>query len=757
MTNLVPVPSEDPVIQIETTTRVLGGIDGPSNLQAQALLNRTAYLRQLLDRISNEIVNADNRLDSLEATIPNLTGRVTNVESQTNALPLTSEGNGIDRIGNGVKRVASFAALQALTPLSVTTTQQVSIDSYYGDGGAGGGVFQWVATSAATEDLGTVVCPTARTTSVSAAALFTGNGVLTTFTGTLANAPIRPGTVTFTAGSVVATDNTAGTLSGTGVTTGTINYTTGAWSVTYTVAPTNLLSATAAYRYAATNGRWKRIFSGPMDVLWFGADPTGVIDSGAKINNCIRQAKLQGGNEIIFSGVFATTIPIVLLAGTKLNGGIGIGYYAGLTFYADTQRGDLPKGAIRAAPGFSGSGLVVLEDVATNGSDAGYSLDSLLILPNKIATRGIYGVFTNLTERLLRARNVNVAGANGDGIYLANCVSAELSNVICSANNGYGINLAFGVSDTVFTDCYLHTNESGGFSAGDGSVNNQISGGKIEDNYGPGVRLFQSAASSTELDILGTTFQSNNGPSVSVNGVNARVFSTGARYLNSAATGTGTSTDAHIYATGRATATVRGGEMDSSPNYAVSTENGAVITVGGDVRWGGNAGGIRFTATNGRVRRLNAYETFAGVLPLRNRGSRIQAVTISASSSGNVTFTGVFEPQAAGLNQSFYDNLGYRLTIQHAPFPTISGSRVIASYLISLPSNGPGVLGSVGMQLLSPTPDPLFIASVTASVSGADITVTVNTGASVGGDGASTTFALYIEDIGSNQRGWDGQ
>ncbi|HQZ59955.1 MAG TPA: hypothetical protein PLQ39_09770, partial [Acinetobacter sp.] len=49
MANLTPVNSFDDVIQLETNTIALGGVGGPMNAQAQALLNRTAYLANKLD------------------------------------------------------------------------------------------------------------------------------------------------------------------------------------------------------------------------------------------------------------------------------------------------------------------------------------------------------------------------------------------------------------------------------------------------------------------------------------------------------------------------------------------------------------------------------------------------------------------------------------------------------------------------------------------------------------------------------------
>lgn len=52
MTNLTASSSLDPVPQIETNTQVLGGAGGPANMQAQALLNRTAYLSDALAAVA---------------------------------------------------------------------------------------------------------------------------------------------------------------------------------------------------------------------------------------------------------------------------------------------------------------------------------------------------------------------------------------------------------------------------------------------------------------------------------------------------------------------------------------------------------------------------------------------------------------------------------------------------------------------------------------------------------------------------------
>lgn len=53
MTDLTPVASLDPVVQLETTDRALGGTGNPMNRQAQALLNRDAFRAQeILARVA---------------------------------------------------------------------------------------------------------------------------------------------------------------------------------------------------------------------------------------------------------------------------------------------------------------------------------------------------------------------------------------------------------------------------------------------------------------------------------------------------------------------------------------------------------------------------------------------------------------------------------------------------------------------------------------------------------------------------------
>jgi hypothetical protein len=87
-------------------------------------------------------------------------------------------------------------------------------------------------------------------TAVSSESVGTGNGSTVTFGHTAAHLSVVPGTVTITAGTVVATDDGNGNLTGTGIAAGTINYATGVLSITYSAAPANTLAVTMGYSYS---------------------------------------------------------------------------------------------------------------------------------------------------------------------------------------------------------------------------------------------------------------------------------------------------------------------------------------------------------------------------------------------------------------------------------------------------------------------------------------------------------------------------
>jgi len=85
--------------------------------------------------------------------------------------------------------------------------------------------------------------------SVSGESIGTGDGLATSFSATLANTPVKPGSVTVTDGTETFTDNGDGTLTGSAGGSGTINYVTGAISVTFAAAPASGASITVDYNW----------------------------------------------------------------------------------------------------------------------------------------------------------------------------------------------------------------------------------------------------------------------------------------------------------------------------------------------------------------------------------------------------------------------------------------------------------------------------------------------------------------------------
>ena len=80
------------------------------------------------------------------------------------------------------------------------------------------------------------------------ASLGTGDGALTSFSGT-AFTPVKSKSVQIVADKIVAHDDGSGNLSGTGVQSGSVDYATGAMNITFTTAPNQGISVLASYDY----------------------------------------------------------------------------------------------------------------------------------------------------------------------------------------------------------------------------------------------------------------------------------------------------------------------------------------------------------------------------------------------------------------------------------------------------------------------------------------------------------------------------
>ncbi len=181
-------------------------------------------------------------------------------------------------------RAATIAAMLGLSALTLSNNQQINVANYATPyvtsvSDNGGGTFVWNSTSTATPDGGVTFAPTGNLTTVSGAALATGNGATKTFSGSLANGIVNPGSLTVTAGASTLTDDGQGHPLLNGLPAGTLNYTTGAWTLSFPSAPSG--SITGTYQYVNSAGRWLRLFSGNVHALWFGLGAKTIAGSDA--------------------------------------------------------------------------------------------------------------------------------------------------------------------------------------------------------------------------------------------------------------------------------------------------------------------------------------------------------------------------------------------------------------------------------------------------------------------------------------------
>ncbi len=217
-----------------------------------------------------------------------------------------NSSTGIANAG-GVVTKTNVASLTGLSSGSLSTSSSFALNGYSTRGDGGEGTFDYIPSSTATPDLGVVFAPNDLLTTVASESAGTGTGAQTTFTGTLAHAPIQPGTVAFTGGGFTTVDTGAGTFfattsAGSVVNVfGWVNYTTGAYSITYASAPANANPITAAYSYATGAGRWVRRFNGTLNVQWWGATGLGPGHNDQyAIQMAINYANSAGGKAIFF-------------------------------------------------------------------------------------------------------------------------------------------------------------------------------------------------------------------------------------------------------------------------------------------------------------------------------------------------------------------------------------------------------------------------------------------------------------------------
>ena len=237
------------------------------------------------------------------------------------------------------------------------------------------------------------------------------------------------------------------------------------------------------------------------------------------IQKAIDDAYKRGIPQVVVSKELTVNSPINLKEGVTLKGGYNAGFFNGMRWYTDENNSvSVPK--IKAGKDFAGG---ILEYTYT-ANDKGVSVENIVIDANKKADYGISVQSNSLRELNVNLKDLGVQGAKKDGISLNRVLTTKVLNCNISANNGYGINFSVGASDSTLIGNYIHGNQTGGIRMAGGSYYNQISAGKIEDNYGTGI-LFDGANGGSNRHIVSNViFHVNNGPAIAaVNGASAIV------------------------------------------------------------------------------------------------------------------------------------------------------------------------------------------------------------------------------------------
>jgi hypothetical protein len=191
-------------------------------------------------------------------------------------------------------------------------------------------------------------------------------------------------------------------------------------------------------------GRYELQYSGPVNVLWFGADPTGATDSTQAIQAAINSIPAIGGTVYIPSGKFSISNTINIGDGTNSAGstknaiklvGQGITPYMG-------------DGIGTELMWTGASGGIMM---SFNGTGDGYGLDNIRLNANSSAANciNIYSVrlssFTNFSLQNFTSVGLGLYTRTGSGVkYSSGNIFNNfiITSSVSASNNVIGIDIA---------------------------------------------------------------------------------------------------------------------------------------------------------------------------------------------------------------------------------------------------------------------------------------------------------------------------
>lgn len=454
--------------------------------------------------------------------------------------------------------------------------------------------------------------------------------------------------------------------------------------------------------------RLKRICDGSEDASIFGVvfDYDPATQTGTDCGALLQKAIDAGYGRL--RGKVGTTSQIIL-SKKFIKSDEDAPYYGMMQYYGATK-GDFDGSAIVAMTGFDTTKSLVKTALPATSKCAA-KISGITLEAAGIAKYALEHDYTGYAfrDRKLKITDVLLSGATSHGLYAGNVIAMRGDNIASSACNGFGLYFYAGVTDSYFAGTYVRTS-NGGLHFGDGCIENQFFGGKLEDLY-TGNAIHAVGSWSGKIDIHGVSMVNNN--------INP-VYCSG-------------STEIRLF-----------GCNIADPKFTglsgIKVDNGGTVRVR-DTRVSGFD--YCFNADTGTIYdRDNQLSATTNVATVANGGrvssdKRTKSVNIAASSSGTVTFEGML-PALSGAFA--YAQIPITAIYnQYAQTPSATQSFV-------------GVLnigyynGTYGVSLITTkASDVNYIASITASITNtSSIVITINTGATIGSGSGNKLFNIYL-------------
>lgn len=278
-------------------------------------------------------------------------------------------------------------------------------------------------------------------------------------------------------------------------------------------------------------GRWFRVFSGPLNVRWFGATGNDVTDDTASIQAALDSAAtgngattVMGATVFIPAGIYVVS-SLNMLRGTAL---VGAGMMQTILNRTDTTGNGIQFDSTGLAVNATQDSITIRDlslvqiGVATNGAGiyvGGVTSAAQLIIENVRIQDCYRGVVTGNTQGSY-LNNVHVVDAVVDGFYFITGFRGQ-TTISCKASGcgSSGFSLSAGTSSNFF-NCRSDNNTANGFYA----INTNYCGFYSCSNEGNVIGAYLTTCAGNVFDTFFTYVQVNTDSAVLLDGSDSNEF-----------------------------------------------------------------------------------------------------------------------------------------------------------------------------------------------------------------------------------------